>query len=254
MKAIKLSWSVIITSTLFLLIGCDIEQEKSDYLCTTVENKFIDGTTGTRPVFAVDGSIETRIGYSHYGQLVLHSECAPALSKTTAKDTRFEWYLFGNETENDGITSIRFYPTNNVINIHATRFETQGKATEEFAERHPENDSKAKRTKAIFYGDFPFSRVEVSDQFNQENQKQVIAAIVDTEKTQRWNPNTLQFDCLYTSTINNEFDAGCTNELKLDDVFFGQPTPLLDYFQTLVQPFDYSTEESDYWRQVNRYQ
>ncbi|MDR9829725.1 hypothetical protein RCJ22_29490, partial [Vibrio sp. FNV 38] len=243
----------IVIFTVFILAGCKVEFIGGNTGCTTVDNRDIDGSFGYRDVYRYDSGNEARIGYSYRGRQVLHSECAPALTTTRATETRFEWYEFGRSILKDGITSLRFYNVNSRTNLHAISFVSDGVPTEEYSEKAIGSSKTPTRTKLIYLGDFPYDTVEVSDNFNQDGIKQVFAAIGQTQKTQRWNDNTQQFDCLYNSASTDRFDAGCANEDLNDQEFFQQDILLLPYFDELTRSFRYETNESSLMRQVNRY-
>ncbi|MGL6259311.1 hypothetical protein [Vibrio sp. WXL103] len=236
-----------------VLTGCEVEFGHSPNRCTTVNNKDIDGTFGSRSVYRTDIGYETRIGYTHRGRQVLHSECAPALTYYNGQITTFNWFEYGVPIENDGITTLRFSTSNGMSQLHATRFVREGRATEEFSERPLSSNRTPTRTKAIFEGDFPFSSVEVVDNFNQEGVRQVSGLVGNTRKTQRWNENTRQYDCLYSSPSTDKIDSGCSNEITLDLEFFSEILPLEYYFDALLEPFKYQTDASKIWREVNRY-
>ncbi|MDN3663255.1 hypothetical protein [Vibrio agarivorans] len=236
-----------------VLSGCNISIVSGGARCTTVDNRDIDGSFGTRDVYRIDTGRETRIGYSQFGRQVLHSECAPARTTYRATETLYEWFEFGQPIEEDGILSLRFYTANNRTNLHAIRKVRLGIATEEFSDKSLSSSSTPTMRKAIFLGEFPFDRIEVVNNFDFDNVKQVSATIGTSNKTKRWNDNTQQYDCVYTSPTSTRIDNGCENEVSLDDQFLDQSAPLVDYFDALSGSFRYNTNESTYQRQLNLY-
>lgn len=252
-QGITLNRSVWLSLIVAMLFGCKVAVLKSDYLCFNAENQYIDGSTGTSPVFRVDSGKGTRIGYSAGGGLVLHSECAAALTVRDSTSTTYAWFEYGREVEYDSIHSLRFFTANQRINLHARRNIRPGIPTEEYAERSFDDNSKLRRTRTVFYGEFPYAVVDVRDNYDQEGIRQVSASVGSASKVYRWNDNTGQFDCLYTSPTDNTFDAGCENEADSDRQFLGLQAPLEDYFPSLSRPFLYETEEAEIQRHIDRY-
>ncbi|WP_274026701.1 hypothetical protein [Vibrio parahaemolyticus] len=252
-QGVTLNRSVYLGLIVLILFGCKVEVLNSDYLCFNADNQYIDGSTGTSAVFRVDSGQGTQIGYSANGGLVLHSECAAALTIRDDGSTTYAWFEDGHEVEYDSIQSLRFFTANQRINLHARRNIRPGIPTEEYSERSFDYNSRPQRTRTVFYGEFPYSEIDVRDNYDQGSIRQVSASIGSASKVYRWNDNTDQFDCLYTSHTDTAFDIGCQNEANLDQQYLGLRAPLEDYFKSLSQPFLYETEEAEIQRHIDRY-
>ncbi|AEX21509.1 hypothetical protein [Vibrio sp. EJY3] len=120
-QGVTLNRSVYLGLIVLILFGCKVEVLNSDYLCFNADNHYIDGSTGTSAVFRVDSGHGTQIGYSANGGLVLHSECAAALTIRDDVSTTYAWFEYGREVEYDSIQSLRFFTANQRINLHARR-------------------------------------------------------------------------------------------------------------------------------------
>ncbi|WMN88247.1 hypothetical protein NI382_05410 [Vibrio parahaemolyticus] len=252
-QGVTLKRSFYLGLIVLILFGCKVEVLNSDYLCFNADKQYIDGSTGTSAVFRVDSGQGTQIGYRENGGLVLHSECAAALTIRDDGSTTYAWFEYGREVEYDSIQSLRFFTANQSINLHARRNIRAGIPTEEYSERSFGFNSRPQRTRTVFYGEFPYSEIDVRDHYDQGTIRQVSASIGSASKVYRWNDNTDQFDCLYTSHTVTAFDIGCQNEANFDQQYLGLRAPLEDYFQYLSQPFLYETEEAQIQRHIDRY-
>ncbi|EJE1249915.1 TPA: hypothetical protein NGU71_001150 [Vibrio parahaemolyticus] len=166
-QGVTFNRSVYLSSIVLILFGCKVEHIKSDYLCFNADNHYIDGSTGTSAVFRVDSGHGTQIGYSANGGLVLHSECAAALTIRDDGSTTYVWFEYGREVEYDSIQSLRFFTANQRINLHARRNIRPGIPTEEYSERSFDYNSRPQRTRTVFYGEFPYSEIDVRDHYDQ---------------------------------------------------------------------------------------
>ncbi|ANO35575.1 hypothetical protein A6E01_20395 (plasmid) [Vibrio breoganii] len=227
----------------FLLTGCEVEEEKSDYICKQAENRYIDGENGFRTVsiYGLGGSL-IEVGYSHQGQLANHSECSAAKISESSASTLFEWFEYGNAVEVDGVKTIEFFNKNNLVNILATRIEATGVADMEYSERDVEFDSSARISKRVWNNELPSMIVTAEDNFDAKGEQRTEAVIGTVTKTKLWNENTQQWDCSYVTTNGNFVDTGCLDETANDITYVGFQLDLQPYFDSLADSIKYETE------------
>lgn len=232
------------------LLGCDPERHPSDFICLNAENRFIDGKEGFRPVALYEYAEETIIGYSHHGELVPHSECAPAKTTKAGTFTRFEWFYYGEQVEVEGVSSLTFEYKNGTEQLKATRLVRQGGASVEYAELKTD---KPRITKRVWEQEAFGVSVEAEQNFEGKNRTQAIATKNTTEKQLIWNDNTQQWDCYYSNPISSELSLGCANESTLDEDYFGFPLPLLPYIESLSDSIHYPIDKEDLLKELDVY-
>ncbi|MEZ9490620.1 hypothetical protein AB4302_12150 [Vibrio breoganii] len=242
-----------VACSILFALGCDVESEKSDYICFNAENRYINEEYDTRPVILVEYGEVADIGYMYRGDLVNHSECAPAKVTTSASSSRYEWFEYGNAVEEDGVKSLEFFVKNNLWNIKAERVEAEGVAEIEYSEKPLDSDDNAVITKRLWSSDFPIDEIVAEDHFDGKTETFVTAHIGQSIKTIRWNENRQQWDCSYQSNDSNFVDQGCRNEADSDLLYIGFEVPLYDYFDSLSDSIPYETDYEELDELVDRY-
>lgn len=247
--------SALISSiSIVFLAACQIEQQQTDYLCSTADRKAVDGTPGTLPVFGVDNGNVITIGYSWNAGLELHSQCAPAHTRIEGTRYVFTWYEYGQQADKNNVMSLTFQPTRfGTEQIEVTRRNLPGQAEREFAVKSTDFDSSARVTKKIWHSEFPFTEIVAANNFDEDGIVTVQAKLNSVTKQKRLNNNRGEFDCLYQNNVTNDFDQGCLNESTLDQFYFNQSVALDQYLNQLNIPPAYETEKAYLCREVNRY-
>ncbi len=251
----KMSQSSFLLIALLSILGCDIENEKSDFICLQAENSSIDGSTGFRDVFRVNLGYGIDIGYSHQGVLVPHSECAPARVTFSGTSTSFEYFEYGQPKENSGIYSITFSSlAYGKQAFYVEREDRQGQPVYEWGEREYDRDDRGKITKQIWLSEFPLSQVISENDHENSGVIQVVAQLGEASKTVRYNSNSLSYDCLYSNNAGNDMDLNCENESALDSEYLGVEASLLSYIENLSDSPHYETVIEELCEDVNRYE
>ncbi|OED94251.1 hypothetical protein [Vibrio breoganii] len=245
-RVFKVASKVLLVLSATSLVACDsdsIVQEKSPQICLQAENRYIDGSTGFSSVVMSEFGGIRDIGYTHNGAFVSHSECAPAKTTITGTSTLYEWFEYGDAIEEDGVISLEFAYVNNRIQIKAIRKKSPGTPDVEFSERSIDYDSQATVNKRVWNSEFPSLVVISQDKFNGTDEIFSVGEIGSARKEQRWNDNTLQWDCSYITLTDNKLVPGCIDEVANDLTYLGVEVDLLSYFNTLATvSIDYETE------------
>ena len=244
------------------LAGCDsdsVEKEKTNFLCTTVENSKIDGSTGLRDIVIAGSGNETVIGYMNNNDLVPHSECSAAVMSETGSVTKFKWFLFGQsvaDSDNDNITSIQFTPDNNVMQIEVTRISNQGVPITENVER-PIDDTDASNsriTRRVWDDELLIDKIVAQNGYLDEAEKKVTANIGTATKEIVFDDNAQQWICKYVNSDGQTtIDAGCANETQNDSDILGIKVNLKPYYDSLSTKIKYEVDEGELKEDVERF-
>lgn len=263
MKVSKISLGSVPMALLIAgLVGCDsdsIEKEKTDFLCTTVENSKIDGTTGLRDIVIASSGNDTAIGYMNNNDLVPHSECSAAVMTESGSVTKFKWYLFGQsvaDSDNDNITSIQFTPDNDVMQIEVSRISNQGVPITENVER-PIDDSDASNsliTRRVWEDELLVDKIVAQNGYLDEADKKVTANIGTATKEILFDENEQQWICKYVNSDGQTtIDTGCVNESQNDSDILGIKVDLHPYYESLSSKIKYEVDEDELKDDVDRF-
>lgn len=253
---------VLALGSVMLLSACDsddfVEQEKTDYLCSTVDNYKIDGTSGTRNTVIAPSGNTTTVGYMNNGELVPHSECSAAIVEETGTQTIFSWYEFGKvvaSDDNDGAVFISFTTDNTKMIIDAKRIANTGTPTYQTVERPIDgNDTDNARTTRLQWDDeILVDSIVAQDYYDDDAFKNVIAVNGKISKEIRFDENASQWNCIYVNDGFITTDTGCVNESSNDIKILGYNLGLQSYFNQLSAPISFEVDESELMDDVERY-
>lgn len=246
-KTIKVA--AILTS-ITMMVGCNVEEEKTPQFCTNVENSKIQGepSTGFRTVSKVNlGDGRTVIGYENQGTLVPHSECSPAKVERENGSIKFAWYEFGQKVQKD-IHSILFYTNvNQQLSTKASKLGREGQWQFEWVEN-------GKVTKQEWLNETNYSKVVAVNDFEGNGILESTITIGDTIKEKRFDDNTKQFNCTWRSKTNITKDEGCVNEASLDQSIIGIVVDSDKYINVLKNArADYETDQDKLHESIRKY-
>ncbi len=251
----KTSLAYILLIAVVSISGCNIEHEKSDFICLQAENSSIDGSNGFREVFRVNLGYGIDIGYYYQGVLVPHSECAPARVTFNGTSTSFEYFEYGQPKANGGIYSITFSGLDyGKQAFYVEREDRQGQPVYEWGERDYDRDDKGKITKQTWLSEFPLSQIISENDYENSGVIQVVAQLGEASKTFRYNSNSQSYDCLYSNNSGNDMDLNCDNESALDLEYLGVKADLRSYINNLSNLPRYETVIQELCEDVNRYE
>ncbi|MFL7013692.1 hypothetical protein [Enterovibrio norvegicus] len=241
---------VISMCLLFLSTACTYEQEPSEALCTTVENSKINpDETGFRDVVLITDNADENIGYFLNGELVAHSECTSALKNVGENSgQKYEWFMFGQKIERNGIQSIEFYTTGaGVESTLATRLETSMGWQRQYRQR-------GVVTREIWLNEPNLDSITSSSNFDNDGVIEVIVISDVISKTKSYDANTAQFDCSWSDSGVLTLDQGCANESTIDNTIFGTIIDSDFYLNELNNATDsYPTDRSEIEEDIERY-
>ncbi|EKO3674175.1 hypothetical protein M3923_002870 [Vibrio metschnikovii] len=246
-KTIKVA---AILASVIVMVGCNIEEEKTPQFCTNVENSKIQGepATGFRTVSKVNlDNGRTIIGYVDQGSLIPHSVCSPAKVERENGTVKFSWYEFGQKMQKN-IHSILFYTNvNQQLSMKASKLGREGQWQFEWVEN-------GQVTKQEWLNETNYSKVVAVNDFEGNEILESTITIGDTIKKKRFDDNAKQFNCIWRTKTNITKDEGCVNEASFDKSIIGIIVDSDKYINALKNAkVNYETNQEKLYESIRKY-